>query len=256
MRLHTLPLINFNSREQDKIPIYNFCWCKYYHLHYNWSIPFGVQGTGTKWNLNCTLKTSKTRYKHVSILCGFPSITTSCSSSFLLNNTFRKEIKMLYIYPHKNYKYKEIITRDLNMHPVNILLLHPLFPTAKVQIWKAEVYQEMMTSCAVPVLHSSSVLYNQTPWYLPRLQDNAAKGKNCYVEMKMPANVTMQKTSWSFFQMVIPFKKEINHWEVSKVFIPRCAILNTYTAFNIFSVCILEHKWGQGKISGCSFGYN
>lgn len=106
MRLHTFPLINFNSREQDKIPIYNFCWCKYYHLHYNWSIPFGVQGTGTKWNLNCTLKTSKTRYKHVSILCGFPSITTSCSSSFLLNNTFRKEIKMLCIYPHKNYKYK------------------------------------------------------------------------------------------------------------------------------------------------------
>lgn len=67
------------------------------------------------------------------------------------------------------------------MRTVNILLLcysSLVLQVFKVQIFKGKLYQEMMTSCAVPVLHSSTVLYNQIPWYLPRLQDNAVKGKN------------------------------------------------------------------------------
>lgn len=43
----------------------------------------------------------------------------------------------------------------------------------------------MMTSCAVRILHSSAVLCNQIPWYLPRLQGSAVNRKNFYVETKM-----------------------------------------------------------------------
>lgn len=74
-----------------------------------------------------------------------------------------------------------------------------------------------MTSCAVPVLHSSAVLYNQIPWYLPRLQDNAVKGKNFYMETKMPVNITMQQALQyktdrvAFFKMVVSFRKAVKH---------------------------------------------
>lgn len=63
----------------------------------------------------------------------------------------------------------------------------------KVQIFQVKLYQGMTTSCAVPLLHSSAVLYNQIPLYLPRLQDNAVKGKNFYIETKVPVNTTMQQ---------------------------------------------------------------
>lgn len=114
-RLQTLTLIDLSIRVQHKILIHNFCWGKYYHLHYYWSIQFGVHGTGTKWSLNCTLKTSNSLLinMHLFDVVFLPSQMKllkdyfqagSCSSFFLLNNTFRKETKMLSLCPLKNYK--------------------------------------------------------------------------------------------------------------------------------------------------------
>lgn len=70
----------------------------------------------------------------------------------------------------------------------------------------------MMTSCAVPALHSSTALYNQTPWYLPRLQDNAVKGKQLLCGTA-PMNITMRQALQyrqnriGLFKTVISFRK-------------------------------------------------
>lgn len=106
----------------------------------------------------------------------------------------------------------------------------------KVQIFEVKLYQGMTTSCAVPVLHSSAVLYNQIPWYLPRLQDNAVKGKNFYMETKVPVNTTMQQAlqvksrglrvccwffCWFVFLMVISFRKAVQRMQ-SFQYEPQC----------------------------------
>ena len=76
----------------------------------------------------------------------------------------------------------------------------------------------MTTSCAVPVLHSSAVLYNQIPWYLPRLQDNAVKGKNfawkprCQWTLLCSNHYNVSKTERvGFFKLVISFRAAVKH---------------------------------------------
>jgi len=67
----------------------------------------------------------------------------------------------------------------------------------------------MMTSCAVRILHSSAVLCNQIPWYLPRLQGSAVNRKNFYVETKM---VGVAVWGLFFFILVsLSFRKAIKH---------------------------------------------